>query len=106
MTVLMLAAFKGYVEIIDFLLKSNADPDLQDIYGHTALILASDQGHIDSVRSLVEGGADIRLKTRSKLSALDVAFNHNHAQVANFLLDHIISGGYCLGALLSKNNIH
>ena len=58
MTALMLAAKKGYLEIVTMLLKANATPDLQNGRGDNALFIAISKGHAVIVQQLLQYGAD------------------------------------------------
>jgi ankyrin repeat protein len=67
---LMLAAFNGHYDSVQFLLQLSADPDTS---GNTALIAAAFAGHIEIVRLLLRWGADPFLTNKNDQSANDVA---------------------------------
>ena len=58
----MLAAEGGHLEVVQFLIGSGADLDLQDHWGRTALMLASKWRHKEVVRLLMDSGADTTLR--------------------------------------------
>ena len=57
-SLLMVASYNGYFEIVEELLKQKADPDLKNITGNTALMLASGVGHDNIVDILLKYEAD------------------------------------------------
>ena len=52
-TALHLAAMRGHVPVLKFLLKHGADIDAQDRFGATPLHLASIMGHVSAVQYLI-----------------------------------------------------
>ncbi|MFB6345403.1 MAG: ankyrin repeat domain-containing protein [bacterium] len=58
-TALMLAAMKGYTELIDPLIKAGADVNAETKNGATPLTLASSHGHPEFARALIEAGANL-----------------------------------------------
>ena len=59
-TVLMLAAGAGHVEVVRFLVANGADINAQDdLFDRTVLMWAAFGGHVEVVRFLVANGADI-----------------------------------------------
>ena len=51
-------------------------------YGRTALMVAADEGHAEVVRLLIEVGADLNLLDDEGSSALSLARNYGHLDVA------------------------
>ena len=59
-TALMLASFKGCLEIIEYLVGKGADVNAKNgNNGNTALIMASKQGHHEILKYLLENGAEV-----------------------------------------------
>ena len=56
---LILAAQKGHIDIIKYLIESNAYADMQFEDGHSALILAAQNGHSDIMKYLIEANANV-----------------------------------------------
>lgn len=56
-TALMVAAFKGHLEMVRVLLAARADVNAKMTDGNTALIVASQNGHLEVVRALIERGS-------------------------------------------------
>src|SRR5206468_1738318 len=104
-TPLYLACVTGNVEIITKLLKHGADVNTQStvvqakrrrgvVYkqgddqhsgGVTALILAARQGNVDAVRVLAENGADVNKPSGDGSTAMVVAIQNGHYDVARLL---------------------
>ena len=58
----MNASVKGYKEIVDLLIKSKADLNVQNKYGYTALIWASQTGQKEITELLIKGGANLNIR--------------------------------------------
>ena len=87
-TLLIIAASRGYAELVEVLVKAGARVDRTDDFGRTALSLAADQGHYAVIERLVESGADINHQTRDGLTPLMGAVRHKHLAVVQLLLKH------------------
>ena len=72
-TVLIGASLYGNLKIVEELLKSGANPNLQNLDGLTALITASDQGYRDIIQLLLKGGANLNLQNGKGETALMMA---------------------------------
>ena len=80
-TALILASYLRYTEVAKLLINANANLDLQNHNGCTALIYASDFGHVEAsdfghveiVELLIAAGANLDLKTHVGYTALKVA---------------------------------
>lgn len=56
-TCLMVSAYRGNIEVVDFLLNKKVDCNVQAKCGGTALHLACESGNLLIVESLVQAGA-------------------------------------------------
>ena len=72
-SVLMMAALKGYPEIVRMLLERNPQLNVRNKSGYTALMLAAKGGYADIVRMLLNAGADKSVRDNSGKRA------YNHA---------------------------
>ncbi len=72
-TLLMLAALKGQLVVVEKLLNMSALVNLVDENGMSALMQAVEPGHIDVVKKLLNGGADIYAKNKYGHTALMLA---------------------------------
>jgi uncharacterized protein len=61
-TALMLAAHRGYREMVETLVEGGADLDVTAKYNLSALMLAVTAGHVGVARLLARAGADLRVK--------------------------------------------
>ena len=94
-TILMVAAKKGYVDIVDYLLKlditysrciTEIDVDIQDHNGNTALMYASENGHLDVVNRLLEcKQIDVDIQYEYGFSPLKYASENGHLDIVNRL---------------------
>ena len=55
-TCLMVSAYRGNIEVVDYLLNNNVDCNVQAKCGGTALHLACESGHLTIVESLFQAG--------------------------------------------------
>lgn len=53
----MIAAYKGHIDIVNFLLEKGADPDERANCGATALHFAAERGHTAIVKKILKYGA-------------------------------------------------
>ncbi|XP_051556483.1 KN motif and ankyrin repeat domain-containing protein 4-like isoform X2 [Myxocyprinus asiaticus] len=85
-TALHLAVRHGRVPIVRLLLAQGADPNAQDHAGTTPMISACDRGHINVVRILLEDtNCDVNLKDKGGRSALSLATQASHTEIADLL---------------------
>jgi ankyrin repeat protein len=86
-TILILATYYGYIEIIRLLIERNADIDAKDSDGCTALLVASRYGDIEIIKLFLEAGADINAKNKDGETALLLASVRGHLKVAKLLVE-------------------
>jgi len=61
-TALMLAAHRGYREVVETLVEGGADLNVTAKFNLSALMLAITAGHVDVARVLARAGADLRVR--------------------------------------------
>ena len=67
------------MDIVTYLLHRDAEPDLQNSHGSTALHLAATKGTVAVIDALlVEGGADVHVRNSKQQTAVQVAAMHAH----------------------------
>ena len=92
LTALMLAAKKGHAMVLAALLSHGADPNLQETSNmSTALMLAAESGSTHAVTTLLaapeaSGRLDVNLRNNNGKTALVLACEGGHAEVAGLLL--------------------
>jgi rubrerythrin len=69
MTLVMLAARQGHIDITRILIDQGADVNAKDFSGNTALMKAVENGHAKTVKFLLDKGADLNLKNDHGLTA-------------------------------------
>ena len=89
-TALMIAAVKGFGEVVGWLIEHGAALDHKGKYGLTALMLAVINGHVDVVRKLADAGANVDLRGTdspgfAEKTALELATELNHAGMVEIL---------------------
>lgn len=85
-TLLMMAARNGQDELLEFLLKNNANALKKNKYGDTALMLAALEGRLKAVLPLIKAGSEINPK--SGWFPLAYAAFNGHTDVLQTLLDN------------------
>ena len=86
------AAWDGLADLVQRLIDSGADINIQDETGQTALIAASDQGYFGIAELLLKRGADSKIKDKDGDSALDIARFKDHAEIVKLLVAHGAEG--------------
>lgn len=84
-TPLHYAATRGHVDVIQILLDENAYIDAESPNKTTPLMMAAMYGSIDAVRVLLDAGADPTLRNELGLSAVDFAQKADRRDVAELI---------------------
>lgn len=90
-TPLHLAVKYGYIEIFDYLLINNADPNIENILGQTPLHNAAERSLISFVQSLLNYNINVNARCRQNETALHYAVKSQSLDICELLLD---SGAY------------
>ena len=85
-TAIIMAAWKGHFEIVEYLLTFNPNLNDETERCQTALILASTMGYVDIVRLLLVKGADPNRKSVGGNTALMSACRRGHVEIAEMLM--------------------
>ena len=105
-TGLILAARRGHLRIVQFLIERGADIDKQSVNQlgfsvTSALTSAAREGHLEVVQCLVKNGAGVNVPDRMGATALTFAASGGHLQIVQNLLDN----GADLGVQSSRGRI-
>ncbi|KAL3854247.1 hypothetical protein ACJMK2_013521 [Sinanodonta woodiana] len=92
-TALMKASYYEYIEILGTLLKHDADPDVQDNNGRTALHIAFNEGSILSADLLIRYGCNVNLFTACGHSSLYITVHSPHNKSLD-MAKLLITSGY------------
>jgi len=88
-TILHIAANTGFSESLTVLLKRDADPNIQDIAGHTPLHISSRNGFKSCVERLLEYGADPNISGTDGGTVLHWASVNGRYEILSLVLCHI-----------------
>ncbi|KAJ6503020.1 ankyrin repeat-containing domain protein [Mycena vulgaris] len=86
-TALTFASDSGHTDIVDLLLRNQADPNIPSDYYGCALAAASENGHIEVVRLLLKSGANANLPGGRRGSPLAAASAGGHIEILRLLLE-------------------
>ncbi|VDH89965.1 Hypothetical predicted protein [Mytilus galloprovincialis] len=89
-TALMLAVSQGRTEMVNMLIDSGADINVQDDEGSTALMCACEHGHTDIVKILLaHPDCDSTLSDNDGCTALSIAMEAGHKDIGVILYAHV-----------------
>ncbi|RLV58240.1 hypothetical protein D5018_18355 [Parashewanella curva] len=83
-TLLHVACSTGQTEIVDYLLKQQADANIKSVKGHTPLFLAVWSGHVKVVKQLLCAKADKSIESDDK-TPLELAKEQGNADIIHLL---------------------
>ena len=72
-TILMMATYYGYEDMVKLAILYKADLDVQNIKGDTALMIAVDTSKRVIVKLLVDAGADVNKANKAGMTPLKIA---------------------------------
>jgi hypothetical protein len=81
-----LAASKGNIPLIQFLLQRGANMNIQDYFGNSSLHYAVDKSRKDTILFLLNSGARINIQDFKGNSPLHIACVHDDFEIAKILL--------------------
>ena len=87
-TPLHIAADRGYLRIVEFLLEHGANPNMKNNYGRTPLHIAAMYGHLEVVEFLLEHGANPNVRNNYGYTPLHFAVDGCFVDVVRVLLEH------------------
>ena len=82
---LMAAAENGHPEVVEALLKANADVNATTNDGRTAPMAAAENGHPEVVEALLRVGADVNAKAANGETAMSLATKGGVAEIVQLL---------------------
>lgn len=74
--------------LTSMLLEAGADPNVQNIYGHSALMLAAREGSDELVQLLLDAGANVKSQCQYGQTALSYAADCGHNTTVGLLLEN------------------
>lgn len=110
-TPIMMAAEKGYSDIVELLVASDANINAKSKKGSTALSTAAANNHIDAVKVLLSAGANVNSKNSVGATPLMQTAYQGYFEVVKLLVEHgadvkieTSDGGSALGAAKAGGN--
>uniref|UniRef100_S4RLR0 M-phase phosphoprotein 8 n=1 Tax=Petromyzon marinus TaxID=7757 RepID=S4RLR0_PETMA len=88
MTLVMLAAAFGHLDILRLLIRSGANVNARQKNGSTALIYAAEKNHLSTLALLLENGARVNLQQNNGETALSKACKRGDVEMVRLLLDN------------------
>lgn len=85
--ILIDAARKGHLKVVNVLLEGGALPNVKDARGWSALHFASMFDHLEVVKALLEKGADVRAETPLGMTPLHYAVQERDTEMVAVLLE-------------------
>lgn len=103
-TALMIAANRGYIEMVDFLIKSGSNVNAHTVEGSTPLLMATSGGHRinnEMIRYIINAGANINDKVYDRIRPLLVAIKRSseHEDSGRLAVQALIEAGADLDVL-------
>ncbi len=87
---LVLASSHGYTDIVVTLLHLQADPNLADVRGNTALVVAAEEGHLEVVEILMTQDVDVKIRSKVGKVAIHKARKNKHIEIVDYLENFIL----------------
>lgn len=87
-TVLMEAAVRGSLELLDLFIERGADLNEKDKDGWTALMAATIQGHLQVVEQLLAHGAEVDARNCNEETAFAMAVSTKKSEIESVLSEH------------------
>ncbi|XP_063416209.1 ankyrin repeat domain-containing protein 50-like [Mytilus trossulus] len=82
---LMMASFRGHLNIVKQLIKLRMDVNHPDVYGKTAIFSACLSGNVDIVRTLIDNGADTLVSDKNGDTVFTFAKKNKLSAIVDFL---------------------
>ena len=79
--------YNNKIEIMQLLIDSGANINVQDSLGYTPLMWATLQEDLEAVKLLVNSGADISIENNRGDTAIDLAITYESNDIADYLTD-------------------
>ena len=90
------AAQRGYLEIMDILVRHGADIDAEDKQNNTPLLIAATYGQVEAVQKLIGWGSKPTKQDKKHQSILHCASKNNKSEVIKYLLNNCPVNDLCL----------
>jgi ankyrin repeat protein len=111
-TPLMYAAFCNFDAVVRVFIVNNANVNLVDFEGNSALHFAAIRGGVESAKELINAGINLETKNEKHFTALDLAVMKGNTEMVTFLIENksiihdSIAKGFNVVNLALKSNNH
>ncbi len=85
---LNVAVIRGYNNIAEFFINSNANLDYRDVFGFSALHYCAKMNNTKIAESLLENNANVDILDLSKETPLHISARYNHPEMVKLLLNY------------------
>ncbi len=85
-TALHEASWRGYLEMVEWLISKGANTNIKDHLGRIPLHWAVDSNHLDVIKILVSNGAYLNTKDKYRRTALHYGFMGGYTETVQYLL--------------------
>ena len=102
---LHLASYRGYPNIVEFLLKNGSDPNYKDELGCTPLHLAAKKGNVKCMEFLLGYGAELYCQDFRNWNILHYASFHGHKKAVRFISKYDADYDYLQKMKNSQNKL-
>jgi ankyrin repeat protein len=84
------AAFKGCLEVVEFLISKGANINITNSSNETPLNVATYKNYFGIIKYLISKGANIFIKDRWSETPIDTAYQQAHHKILNYLVDYVL----------------
>ncbi len=84
-TPLIIAVYRGQIDIVNALIAAGADVNAMDNKGRTPLLISVMWHQLECVKALIAAGADVKVKDMDGVTPLMSAFEHEYGEIIGVL---------------------
>ena len=104
-TPLHLASQNGHFEVVEVLLRNNADANIRNASCKTPLHIAAEMGYAEIVKAMIDHEGEVNAVDRNGDTALHLAASNGHSAVVNVLLNQTTEMDAQIRSQLAVNKV-